>query len=43
VTFANPDVVPDYAHLQDYKVIFDTPSGSSLLDKTLALAAATKQ
>jgi iron(III) transport system substrate-binding protein len=43
VTFSNPDVVPDYAHLQDYKVIFDTPSGNALLDKTLALAAATKQ
>jgi len=43
VTVSNPDAVPDYAHLQDYKVIFDTPSGNALLDRTLALAAATKQ
>jgi iron(III) transport system substrate-binding protein len=43
VTVVNADAVPDYAHLKDYKVVFDTPSGNALLDKTLALAAASKQ
>ena len=42
VTVVNPDAVPDYAHLSDYKVVFDTPSGNTLLDKTLALATAAK-
>jgi iron(III) transport system substrate-binding protein len=42
VTVVNPEAVPDYAHLQDYKVIFDTPAGNALLDHTLALAAAAK-
>jgi ABC-type Fe3+ transport system substrate-binding protein len=43
VTVVNQDAVPDYAHLQDYKVIMDTPAGDALLDRTLALATAAKQ
>lgn len=43
VTVVNPDAVPDYAHLQDYKVIFDAPSGNQLLDRTLQVVAASKQ
>jgi iron(III) transport system substrate-binding protein len=43
VTVVNHDAVPDYAHLNDYQVVFDTPSGNALLDKTLALATAAKQ
>jgi ABC-type Fe3+ transport system substrate-binding protein len=42
VTVVNSDALPDYAHLKDYQVVFDTPSGNALLDKTLALAAAAK-
>jgi len=40
VTYTNPEAVPDYAHLQDYKVIFDTPSGNDLLQRMLKIAAA---
>jgi iron(III) transport system substrate-binding protein len=35
----NQDAVPDYAHISDYKVIFDTPSGDQLLASLLAIAA----
>jgi ABC-type Fe3+ transport system substrate-binding protein len=43
VTVVNQDALPDYAHLDQYKVVFDTPSGNQLLDRTLALVAADKQ
>jgi ABC-type Fe3+ transport system substrate-binding protein len=43
VTVVNADAVPDYAHLENYKVVFDTPSGNELLAKTMALATASKQ
>ena len=43
VTVVNQEAVPDYTHLQDYKVIFDTPSGNQLLDRTLQVVAAAKQ
>jgi iron(III) transport system substrate-binding protein len=39
VTVTNPDAQPDWAHLQDYKVIFDTPSGNDLLQQMLQIAA----
>ncbi len=42
VTVKNPEAVPDYVHLQDYTVIFDTPSGNELLKRMLAIAAADK-
>jgi iron(III) transport system substrate-binding protein len=43
LTVVNQDALPDYAHLDQYKVVFDTPSGNQLLDRTLALVAADKQ
>src|SRR5262249_18497594 len=42
VTYTNPDAMPDYAHIQDYKVVFDTPSGDELLNRILAIAAEWK-
>lgn len=38
VTFTNPEAQPDWSHLQDYQVIFDTPSGDDLLQHMLQLA-----
>jgi ABC-type Fe3+ transport system substrate-binding protein len=35
VRVVNPEATPDYSHLSDYKVVFNTPSGDALLTRIL--------
>jgi iron(III) transport system substrate-binding protein len=43
VPVVNPDATPDYAHLNDYRVVFDTPAGDELLTRTLDVVNHAKQ